>query len=231
MEVVPIDCFPGSCLDPDGRSVLSVELAFSPSERARVERAIADTDHVMVTIPEPYVLSRDWMTELSSSDPKPGHVWISETETVTDVLTGGLVSRRRDAPPYPTDSYRSQNQTQSPRPTKRPAPGLTLQIKPTQLLCEGSDQWRVTTTAGHELVVSLLDCYVDDLLLGNKVHKVIELAISRWVAMSITLPPPVDSVDWLDSLRPGTLHAGYIWLGDTTLNQILVDRGIAVSGV
>jgi len=228
MEIVPIDCFPGSCLDPDGRSVLSVELAFTPSERARVERAIADTDQVMVTIPEPYVLSRDWMTELASSDPKPGHVWINETETVTDVLTGGLVSRRRDVPPYPTDSYRSENETQSPRPTVRPAPGLTLQIKPTQLLCEGADQWRVTTLAGHELVVALLDCYGGDNFF--EVIRILEEFDSIHV-MAITLPPPVDSIDWLDSLRPGTLHAGYIWLGDTTLNQILVDRGIAVSGL
>jgi hypothetical protein len=228
MEIVPIDCFPGSCLDPDGRSVLSVELAFSPSERGRVERAIAAADSVMVTIPEPYVLSRDWMTELASSDPKPGYVWISETETVTDVLTGGLVSRgRRVFPPYPTDSYRSENETQSPRPAVRPAPGLTLQIKPTQLLCESADLWRATTLAGHELVVSLLDCYGT----LEKYEKVLEVldACDSSLVMAITLPPPVDSVDWLESLKPGTLHAGYIWLGDITLNQILVDRGIAVS--
>lgn len=228
MEIVPIDCFPGSCLDPDGRSVLSVELAFSPSERARVERAIAAADQVTVTIPEPYVLSREWMTELASADPKPGHVWISETETVTDVLTGGLVSRRRDVPPYPTDSYRSQNETQSPRPTERPAPGLTLQIKPTQLLCDGwGDTWQVTTMAGHELVVSLLDCYV--MVNVSDLAQMVLERLSKSCSMAITLPPPVDSVDWLDSLKPGTLHAGYIWLGDTTLNQILVDRGIATA--
>lgn len=226
MEIVPIDCFPGSCLDPDGRSVLSVELAFSQSERARVERAIADADYVMVTIPEPYVLSRDWMTELASADPKPGHVWISETETVTDVLTGGLVSRRRDVPPYPTDCYRSQNETQSPRPTERPPLGLTLQIKPCQLRSEGAaDVWRVTTFAGHELVVSLLDCYVSDAEYAD-VIPVIQSAISSGLAMAISVPPPVDSVDWIDTLQPGSLHAGYLWLGNVTLNQILVDRGI-----
>ena len=228
IEIVPIDCFPGSYLDPDGRSVLSEELAFSPAERARVERAIAAAESVVVTIPEPYVLSRDWMTELASSDPKPGHVWINETETVTDVLTGGLVSRRRDVPPYPTDGYRSNGETQSPRPTERPEPGLTLQIKPTQLLCESADLWRATTLAGHEFAVSLLDCYGT----LDKYYEVLEVlnAFDSKLAMAITLPPPVNSIDWLESLKPGTLHAGYIWLGDTTLNQILVDRGIALSG-
>jgi hypothetical protein len=228
MEIVPIDCFPGSYLDPDGRSVLSEELAFSPAERARVERAIAAADSVMVTIPEPYVLSRDWMTELTSSNPKPGHVWINSKQTVSDVLTGCLVSWRREVPPYPTDSYRSHGETQSPRPAERPEPGLTLQIRPTQLLCDSADLWRATTLAGHEFAVSLLDCYCT----LDKYYDVLAVldAFDSKLGMSITLPPPVNSIDWLDSLKPGTLHAGCIWLGDTTLNQILVDRGIALPG-
>lgn len=228
VEVVSIDCFPGSPLDPNGRSLLSAELAFLPAERARIEKAIAAADAIAVTIPEPYIVSRDWMTDLVSAAPKPGHVWLNSAETVSDVLTGGLVSRRRDTPPYPTDAYRSDGETQSPRPAERPSPGLTLQIKPEQLRCEGAaDTWRVTTMAGHELVVSLLDCYVRA---GryDKVCEVLELAATAAdTAMSISLPTPIDSIDWIGSLRPGTIHAGYIWLGDTTLNQILVDRGIA----
>ena len=78
-----------------------------------------------------------------------------------------------------------------------------------------------------ELVVSLLDCYVK-VNVSDLAQMVLE-RLSKSCSMAITLPPPVDSVDWLDSLKPGTLHAGYIWLGDTTLNQILVDRGIATA--
>ena len=231
VDIVSIDCFPGSPLDPNGRSVLSVELQYTPAERARIEKAIAAADAITVTIPEPHVISRDWMTDLTSQAPKPGHVWINSVETVSDVLTGGLVSRRRDTPPYPTDGYRSHGETQSPRPDTRPSPGLTLQIKPNQLrienLSEGvaADTWRVTTLAGHELVVSLLDCYVwSDAY--DAVCEVLEYATTDDLAMAISLPPPIDSIDWLGSLRPGTLHAGYIWLGGTTLNQILVDQGI-----
>ena len=45
--------------------------------------------------------------------------------------------------------------------------------------------------------------------------------------MAITLPAPVDSIDWIGSLLPGTLHAGYLWLDDRqTLNQLLVAQGI-----
>lgn len=234
VEIVPIDCFPGSPLDPDGRSVLSVDLQFAPAERARIEKAIAAadavTDPITITIPEPHVISRDWMTDLTSSAPKPGHVWVNSAETVSDVLTGGLVSRRRDTPPYPTDGYRSDGETQSPRPAERPPPGLTLQIKPEQLRVESlgegaADTWRVTTIAGYELVVSLLDCYVWSYAY-DAICGVLESATNDGTVMAISLPPPIDSIDWIGSLRPGTLHAGYIWLGETTLNQILVDRGI-----
>lgn len=228
VEVVSIDCFPGSTLDPDGRSVLSAELVFTPSERAKIDKAIAACESLAVTIPEPHVISRNWMTDLTGPAPKPGHIWVDSAETVSDVLTSGLVSRvsrRRDTPPYPTDSYRSDGETHSTRPAERPSPGMTLQIKPEQLRSEGhADRWRVTTQAGHELVVSLLDCYVwDDRY--EEVCQVLEAATTQ--AMAITLPPPIDSIDWIGSLIPGTLHAGYIWVSEQlTLNQLLVDRGI-----
>lgn len=225
VEVVSIDCFPGSALDPNGRSVLSAELVFTRGERAKIDQAIADSESLAVTIPEPHTVSRNWMTDLAGPAPKPGYIWINSAETVSDVLTGGLVSRRRDTPPYPTDSYRSDGETQSKRPAERPEPGLTLPIKPEQIRSEGyADRWRVTTRAGHELVVSLLDCYVwNDQY--DEVCQALESATTQ--SMAITLPPPIDSIDWIGSLVPGTLHAGYIWVNEElTLNQLLVDRGI-----
>jgi hypothetical protein len=222
VDVVPIDCFPGDCLTHE---VITAghKIDFDESERRKIHTAMTYTENVTVTLPEPRFVCHGWLEDLASDTLKAGHVWLDSAETLSDRLTSGLVSRRQPKPPYGT-SPAYPDALAARRPTERPEPGLTQVVQPLQVRTEGAaDRLRVTTVTGHELYVQLIDCYV------SPEYSEIALEIIRDSSLvAITIPPPVDSLDWIGTLTPGSEHAAYIWIErDKTLNQALVDLKLA----
>jgi hypothetical protein len=222
VDVVPIDCFPGNCLTHEV-IVAGHQIDFDESERRRIHTAMVSADSVTVTLPEPRFVCHGWLEDLAADTLKAGHVWLDSAETISDRLTQGILSRRHSKPPYSTSPAYPDNLV-ARRPTERPDPGLTQVVQPLQVRCEGAaDRLRVTTVTGHELFVQLIDCYVSP----EYSDTVLDMVRSA-TTVAITVPPPVDSLDWIGTLTPGSEHAAYIWIErDKTLNQALVDLGLA----
>ena len=215
LDILSIDCFP--------LTRFADAAAYSEHEQRLLNRAIVAADQISVTISEPPSLRvrSDWLRDLSdTSVPKPGWVWIDSAETISDVLVGAGL--RSNAPDYPhPDTIRTQ------RPANRPAAGLTVGMA-SPVRCEGAaDRWLVLTCGGDELIISLVDCYCDSATYGP--YEAAWAAMTKYKeTLAVSVPRPESAIDWIGTLKPGTEHAGWLWLNaEITLNQFLVAEGFA----
>ena len=215
LDILSIDCFP--------LTRFAESASYTEHEQRLLNRAIVAADQICVTIPEPPPLRgrSDWLRGLvDTSVPKPGWVWIDSVESISDVLVGkGL---RSNAPDYPhPDTIRTQ------RPANRPEIGLTIGVA-NPVRCQGAaDRWLVLTCGGDELIVSLVDCYCDSATYGP--YEASWNAMAKYRdTLAITLPRPESSIDWIATLKPGSEHAGWLWLdAELTLNEYLVAEGFS----
>lgn len=204
MTVVPVNAFPRGD-------------DYSRATRAAINALLKQATNLSLTIPTPTSRQHpNWIKQMGSGSPKPGWIWLSDTETINEHLA--QMPDVQCHPPYPTRSH----QVPLSRPRTRPSNQITMICRvmhyDTQDIarCMGSDD--------HELPIAMIDCY----------------QIPRWADMcdsivhasakvyTAEIPPGQSISDWLDDLKNSRPMAGWLWRKpNSTLNDWLVSRGFA----